>query len=230
MSVEMSGQLNLDGRRDWWSAEAASRLKSAVKAYGSQQLVADKVGIQRGTLSAILSGSQQPKAPNFLAICQVVGVDPREIMAESTPIDPVPSSMLPVPIHDVRASGGSGVHGIEAGTSDETLAFPEKWLRSEFSRPKQLRIVRVAGDSMEPTLSDGDWAMIDIADIKPADAIFVLRWHDMIYVKRVQREGRQLLLVSDNPAYKTIEIDLADEAEAGALKLIGRVVWGSGKI
>ncbi|MEH3159354.1 MAG: S24 family peptidase [Sphingomonas taxi] len=80
-------------------------------------------------------------------------------------------------------------------------------------------IVRVRGDSMQPGLVDGDLIVVDRARRAPdaRGGVFVIRIDEAVMVKRVARTHGGLVATSDNPA--------ADAVPAGAIEVIGRVVW-----
>lgn len=129
-----------------------------------------------------------------------------------------------VPQLDVGASAGPGaVPGEERLTSH--IAFDPKWLRRLGAGDgNQLSIIRVEGDSMSPTLADGDEILVDRADAaeRLRDGIYVLRREDALMVKRlsVDPSGRQATIRSDNEAYPSwAGCDLA------SIDIVGRVVW-----
>ncbi len=127
-----------------------------------------------------------------------------------------------VPKLAIGASAGAG-----ALTDREALAgrigFDEKWLKQMVSDPDSLSLIRVQGDSMAPTLLDGDDIMVDRSAANAAlrDGIHVIRMDDALMVKRLARgPAGRLSVLSDNAAYP----DWPDVA-GGAVKIIGRVVW-----
>jgi phage repressor protein C with HTH and peptisase S24 domain len=129
-----------------------------------------------------------------------------------------------VPRLDVGASAGAGaVAGSEAAEGE--IAFDRKWLRRLGSRDAAaLSIIRVEGDSMAPTLADGDEILVDRGDAaqRLRDGIYVLRIDDALVVKRLTlgpASGRASV-TSDNPAYP----GWPDCGLAG-IDIVGRVVW-----
>jgi len=143
---------------------------------------------------------------------------------------PAPAEgLIAIPRFDIQASAGPG-----AFTDEEQpvahLGFDERFLKQLCSaRPADLSIIRVRGDSMFPTLADGDDIMVDrsIQGIKLQDGIYVLRRDDTLTVKRiaVHPGSRKLTISSDNSAYPTWP-----ECEPGDVEVIGRVVWAGRKI
>ena len=134
-----------------------------------------------------------------------------------------------VPQLDVGASAGPGaVPGAEQAHSH--IAFDPKWLRRLGAGDgSQLSIIRVEGDSMAPTLADGDEILVDRGDAagRLRDGIYVLRRDEALMVKRlaVDPSGRQVTIRSDNEAYPSWPgCDLA------SINIVGRVVWCGRKL
>ena len=137
--------------------------------------------------------------------------------------------LTPVPRLDVSASAGAGAFdGDERAESH--IAFDPAWLRQVArGAPDQLSIIRVEGDSMAPTLGDGDDILVDRGDgaERLRDGIYVLRMDDALVVKRLALHpaGRSLTVASDNPAYPSWP-----DCEPAAVEIVGRVVWTGRKV
>lgn len=132
--------------------------------------------------------------------------------------------MIEIPILDVQASAGFGA--IAASENAYTrFGFDEHWLRALTpAKSTSLSIVRVLGDSMEPTLSDGDEVLVDASDhgSRLRDGIYVLRTDDTLAVKRIAIKpgARQITIASDNPAYPTW-----NDVDTSEVHVVGRVIW-----
>ncbi|APW71861.1 MULTISPECIES: S24 family peptidase [Sphingopyxis] len=131
--------------------------------------------------------------------------------------------MVLVPKLAIGASAGAGA-SIDGEPVEGAVAFDPRWLRDLGADPRALSIIRVAGDSMAPTLGDGDDILVDGSDAATLlrDGIYVLRMDDALMVKRVARapgEGR-ISVISDNPHYRSW-----DDLPMTAVQLVGRVVW-----
>jgi DNA-binding XRE family transcriptional regulator len=89
-------------------------------------------------------------------------------------------------------------------------------------------IMRVEGDSMEPTLRDGGVVIIDQAQRELRDGLLALRINERVQLRRVQVfPGRRVRLIPDNPSYQAIELQGDD---AAAIDVVGRVVWSGGRL
>jgi phage repressor protein C with HTH and peptisase S24 domain len=137
--------------------------------------------------------------------------------------------LIEIPLLDVQASAGHGaLTEVEAYYS--RFGFDECWLRKLTpSQPNSLSVIRVDGDSMEPTLSDGDEVMIDRSDngLRLRDGIYVLRSDDMLVIKRLALgpKGRQISIVSDNRAYPSWH-----DVDRRSVHVVGRVLWFGRKV
>ncbi len=128
-----------------------------------------------------------------------------------------------IPHLDIGASAGAGAEtGVESPLA--VLAFQSNWVRSVASgRAEALSVIRVEGDSMLPTLADGDHILVDTDDRERLrDGIYVLRTDDALLVKRlsVNPASRRLTIRSDNDAYPSW-----DDCDPATVAVIGRVVW-----
>lgn len=132
--------------------------------------------------------------------------------------------IFPVPIFNVQASAGPGAL-VEAEEPQGYLALPESVLRraSHSGDLSALSVITVRGDSMLPTLADGDLIVVDRADAadRLRDGVYVLRSGDLLNVKRISRSpvGNGFSVTSDNQNYPPFLN--CDPAE---LAIIGRVV------
>ena len=124
------------------------------------------------------------------------------------------------------AIGASAGPGAEPGSEEPmaALAFQSNWVRNVATgRPEALSVIGVEGDSMLPTLADGDQILVDSDDRERLrDGIYVLRTDDALLVKRlsVNPATRRLTIRSDNDAYPSW-----DDCDPAGVNVIGRVVW-----
>ena len=103
---------------------------------------------------------------------------------------------------DTAAGAGAIVHE-ERITG--RMKFPLRWLRREGLQAEACRIIRVIGESMEPTLPDGCSVLVNNEVTMPKDGkIFVIRTLDELIVKRaLQLRSERWAVASDNPDRKT---------------------------
>jgi Peptidase S24-like len=159
-------------------------------------------------------------------LARYFGVD--EAMLGAPEREPM-RGLRPVPRLDVGAAAGAGAFdGDERGGGH--IAFDPAWLRRVArGAPELLSIIRVAGDSMVPTLTDGDDILVDRGDAvaRLRDGIYVLRIEGALVVKRLSLNpaARTLSIRSDNPAYPGWP-----DCDPDAVDIVGRVVWAGRKL
>ena len=129
-----------------------------------------------------------------------------------------------IPRYNVKVAAGHG-YIAEDEKPRFTMAFRRYWIRVHLrTDPKSLSVVKVAGDSMEGILFDGDNVLVDHSRNQPGNGLYVLRIGEELIVKRTQTlPGNYLLVSSANEAYQPFELNLADETSG--VEIIGKVVW-----
>ena len=139
------------------------------------------------------------------------------------------SGLVSVKRHPVGVSAGPGAIVVEE-LGKPYFGFDERWLKALTSTPaERLSIVKVEGDSMSPTLNQGDDILVDPGDAaeRLRDGIYVLRADDALVVKRLALHpmGRRVTVQSDNPAYP-------DWPDCGLehIHVIGRVIWSGRRV
>lgn len=179
--------------------------------------------IKRGTPRRLKERERKILAQYFNVDEELLGAP------ESTRLLKTAEGLIAIPRFDVEASAGSGaLDGTERPVAH--IGFDEATLhRITPARAKDLSIIRVMGDSMLPTLSDGDDIMVDraAARVRLHDGIYVLRRDDTLLVKRLTINPMSGLLTisSDNSAYARWP-----DCRPKDVEVIGRVVWSGRRI
>ncbi|MEI6641377.1 MAG: S24 family peptidase [Novosphingobium sp.] len=129
-----------------------------------------------------------------------------------------------IPRLPLGASAGAGTLARDVAPVDR-LRFSGRWLRQQGLEPVMLSVIEVEGDSMEPTLRDGDEILVDRSPRPLRAGLHVIRLDDVLLVKRLEPGAAGTLrVISDNPAYPRMERRAEDVA------VVGRVVWKGGRI
>lgn len=131
--------------------------------------------------------------------------------------------LIMVPMVEARLSAGHGSLEV-SGESDRSYAFRSDFLLRK-GNPKNMVLMRVDGDSMQPEIMDGDAVLLDQSktDIR-LGKIFAVGFEDAIYLKRIDRVPGKVILKSTNPAYPPLEIDVQGQ-EQDLFRVIGQVLW-----
>lgn len=194
------------------------------------------------TVHEWIKNSRTPRGANMRALVEATGISKDWWLHGELP-PPVPAKeshaheqhrveqplagYVAIPLYNgVRAAAGGGAL-VEHETPDDALVFKEQWVRIELgARPQDLYLIRVAGDSMEPTLRSGDVILVDRRATRPdREGVYILRMNDMLLVKRLQAlPGGVVRVSSDNAAFTPFDIKASDVGGSD-LAIIGRVVW-----
>lgn len=181
--------------------------------------------IKRGTPRKLDEADRRKLAEFYDVDEQVLGgfAAPKKAGAKGLALN----GLIPIKKLQIGASAGPGSLADDDEFQD-IMAFGPKWLKQMGGNPDKLSLIVVDGDSMDPTLCDGDDIMVDhsAAERPLRDGIHVLRMDDVLLVKRIALgpSGR-LSIRSDNPQYPDW-----DDVDAGSVNIIGRVVWTGRKL
>lgn len=219
----------------------ATELKERLRRHDiSQRQLADAVGIDVTKLNKAIAGTRRfqvseiDRIRDYLEKVESQGKNSLELRVSLNHAVPAGdyftmggTEYAAIQRYDARLSAG---HGSIVDPNAEPLGvqlYEAQWLRSVTNAaPSQLAVVRVDGDSMEHTLNDGDWILVDRGQQRlNREGIYALQVGDACWVKRVTLNLRDRLIrvISDNPVYPVQELS-EDE-----LSCIGRVVWIVGR-
>lgn len=130
-------------------------------------------------------------------------------LASDAPLSPFKQEFAPfesddkyvyIPALSVRVGLGNG-RSSEHEEVTGKHSYAQSWLNAQGLNPSQLCRVKGEGDSMLPTIADGDSLLVNRAENKISNGrVFAFRVGDEVRVKRLfrQMDGR-VRVVSDNP-------------------------------
>lgn len=147
--------------------------------------------------------------------------------------DPVQDDWDDITGYSQAAGLGDGVEADEYAET-HSLKFKASSLRRKGLHARNLAIYYGKGDSMEPTIKDGDAIMFDTSDTKVVDgALYLVQLHGAAnaeyYVKRAMVLDGAVYFQSDNPAgdhswKKPKKMD----SPRNQITVVGRVRWIAG--
>lgn len=120
---------------------------------------------------------------------------------------------------DVWASCGTGAVIFEE--TSEKLSVPTSLIQN-YSKSNKYSVINARGDSMQPFLQDRDKLIVEhwnggqIID----NCIYVFRYANELFVKRLVKNITQIVIKSDNPLYEPIKISDKDTD----FEVIGQIV------
>lgn len=184
---------------------------------GQLTRLADAIGISRQKMTKIMTGERRVQASEIPAIVSFFDEIQLDQMGDAPDVrSPPPDFLVPVATLD------------KGEAADLGLALPASYIRRMTnSDPGRLAIIRAQGDTMEPTLHDGDLVLLDTSRRDLSwDGLFVIRHRSALQVKRIARSAnrRDVRLISDNSRYPALEVPTAD------VDPVGRVLWYGRKV
>ena len=120
---------------------------------------------------------------------------------------------------DVWASCGTGAVVFEE--TSEKLSVPTSLIQN-YSKSNKYSVINARGDSMQPFLQNHDKLIVEhwnggqIID----NCIYVFRYANELFVKRLVKNITQIVIKSDNPLYEPIKITDKDQD----FEIIGQIV------
>ena len=123
----------------------------------------------------------------------------------------------------IRLSAGISGFVIDSVEDDASpIYFRRDWLAARGLKHESLIAIRVRGESMEPSLHDGDTVIINTADIEPKDGdVFAINYEGEDVVKRLVRDTGAWWLSSDNSDQRRF---VRKECSGNGCLLIGKVI------
>jgi phage repressor protein C with HTH and peptisase S24 domain len=216
------------------STTLRDRLRARARQLGiSPADLATLAGVNRSFVYDILRArSTRPSAERLDRIAEVLKVDRDWLLHGEGQVegalpagDLAEADYVAIASASARPSMGGGAEAEDDVAPGGAYWFRRSWIRKALgTAPSRLRLLQVEGDSMLPTLCDGDTVLVDLSRCSPSPAgIFVLHDGAGLVAKRLEHvptsEPARLRIISDNPRYAPYEC-LASE-----VTIVGRIRW-----
>ena len=134
----------------------------------------------------------------------------------------------PIPRYDVFLAAGDGALN-DQNTPVEHLAFSKAWLKLMSVEPSMAALVSVKGESMQPTLFDGDLVLVDRNrfSVQSGRIYAFIDYEEGARVKRLRLFGNSgMVIQSDNPSSEFSDEERSGQDMQDVLdNIIGEVVW-----
>jgi len=141
-----------------------------------------------------------------------------------TSSEPAEAEFVGIPRYDAWLGAGDGAFNERARRIDD-IPFTREFLQRKLGRntAEGLAILEARGDSMEPTISDGDLVLVDRRQDRLEDGIMAFVRDDTAYVKRIRCLLDGIEIISDNrDIYEPLVVS---RERLDELTIIGRVRW-----
>jgi bacteriophage CI repressor helix-turn-helix domain len=211
------------------------RLEELMAEYGldTQQQLADFAGVSKGLVGQWFNGSTGLGAKPLSAFDKKTRFS-INWLTEGTG-DKYKTHVLPAitesesedrirfPRLNAEATCGAGTindHYIEVV---DYVTVASAWAREKLGgNLNKIQVITARGDSMEPTIEDGDVMFVDTAiEAFEGDGLYLLWYIDGLKAKRLQSTvGGGLMIISDNNSYRTETVRGED---LNAVHIIGRI-------
>jgi phage repressor protein C with HTH and peptisase S24 domain len=224
------------------------RLRTILTHWPSADRLARSMGVSPSAFRKWLKGEAEPSRERLVALARAAGVGVAWLAEGNGPepaFEPVAGNrrrqsardvtpdidwreFVLLPRHPEAAAAGSETPAPPSGS--EFMALRHDWVRTVCGvEPSKLVLETAIGESMTPTIRDGNTLLIDTTDQTFRNfGIYVLEINEQRLVKRVQRKhDGSLVLISDNSAYQP---DTVDKEAASHITVVGRVVWAGGPV
>lgn len=185
--------------------DIATRIAGLVNESGlSLRTLSKAIGVNHVSLSQWVTGKNRPSDKGLEALCLYFHVSPAWVL-----------------YGDDSAAGAQSIRLEDAISIPLLEAEGACGAREDLSQ-YGCGIITAKGDSMMPTLNNGDAVIVDVSqrDVTQ-DGLYAVELGGSTLIKRIQITHKGLLLLSDNTKYKPFTIDDGD-----TLNVIGRVYVG----
>ncbi|WP_252981593.1 LexA family transcriptional regulator [Aliarcobacter butzleri] len=106
-----------------------------------------------------------------------------------------------IDVLNIKASAGTGIENHIVEVID-TIILDKNLFKSPIN-PNKIKLIQVSGDSMFPTLNDGDFVVIDETKSYGVDGIYAINLHNQILIKRLKfKLDGTIQIISDNKEYE----------------------------
>ncbi len=209
----------------------AERMRQIMNDQKSVNDFSVKTGISASLLKAYLNGKSLPGVDNLLKIANSAGVRTGWLAEGEAPM--LKEEAVPYIanagfgedydlVNVVSGRSGAGPGFLPDDSVEMRIAFRRDWLQRK-GDPRRMSLIRIQGDSMEPTLKSGDLVMVNLNlnYLDPSGGIYVITVDDHVMTKRIQMftQSAKVKIISDNEVYETVERHVDD------VIVNGRVVW-----
>lgn len=196
----------------------ADRLNQAMELSGmSQGALAKASGVAQPTIWRLASGNARGST-KIVEIANALGVKSEWLSTGvgqmrddgqqpvAIPSQNLSAGVFRVEVLDLTVSAGPGSFMVSEYVEIlHAIEFTSEHARSLFGNRSQndVKVMTVDGDSMSPTIQSGDRLFFDVSvrNFK-VDGVYAFVFGQHFHVKRLQMQGLQLAVISDNPAYK----------------------------
>lgn len=190
-------------------------LQNLTKTKVSQESIANALGLKQTTISGRASRNSDFSLDELIMLEQALALPIGSVSGIQTNDNCIDLDYF----SDVWASCGTGAVVFEE--TSEKLSVPTSLIQN-YSKTNRYSVINSRGDSMTPFIQDRDKLIVEhwnggqIID----NCIYVFRYANELFVKRLVKNITQIVIKSDNPLYEPIKITDKDQD----FEVIGQIV------
>ena len=190
-------------------------LQNLTKTKVSQESIANALGLKQTTISGRASRNSDFSLDELIMLEQAFALPIGSVSGIQTSDNCIDLDYF----SDVWASCGTGAVVFEE--TSEKLSVPTSLIQN-YSKNNRYSVINSRGDSMTPFIQDRDRLIVEhwnggqIID----NCIYVFRYANDLFVKRLVKNITQIVIKSDNPLYEPIKITDKDQD----FEVIGQIV------
>ncbi|CAM5396305.1 putative HTH-type transcriptional regulator [Afipia felis] len=191
------------------------------RASGNKTGFARLCGVEAESVRQWLNGQSMPSIDKAVAVATACGVSLDWLLLDKNQEQFEETSTVLIQKLTFRPSAGAGM--LLQYNEPDTVAVPRQVLQRLNLPERKARLLNAAGDSMMPTIQDGEPLIIEVdVEMLLDGKIYVFTIDENVYVKRLRRGPGHLVMISDNPDWPTREEQIPNSEH---FALIGRVRW-----
>lgn len=212
--------------RNTWQNIVKNRMKATGE---TQEGLAEKLNVTQGSVAHWLSGRRKPDTDIVASILKAVGIKEIKISSNGSAEEVLTKpnydkNNFYIEVLDITASAGNGYLNSDVMEVIKLIEYDSEQAKVLFNNidANNLKVINIAGDSMQGTFESGDSIYVDISKKEfNGDGIYVFSFGRNLYVKRLQIIKNKLFVISDNKKYKEWDIN---EDEFDQLYIHGKVM------
>jgi len=185
----------------------------------------EQAGVSVQVMKNRIYKNRIPDVDETLKLLSVLGVTVEELFGVKSPASNPDFSLTgqkftlndqKIPVYEQFSSCGFGQYVPDSQTVENYIEIPEELKGKRLTG--HLAASKIRGDSMEPTISNGDTIICDNRGFNE-DGIYVVIYQGKGFVKRLQSVSEGVKITSDNPVYEPVLV----QKDSVDLRVIGQV-------
>ncbi|BDZ81373.1 LexA family protein [Claveliimonas bilis] len=181
----------------------------------TRQDMCDALGVKYTTFTDWVKGNSYPRIDKIELMANYFGISKADLV-EERPTNRSAKSGVAINVY------GSVAAGIPLEMIEDIIDTEE--ITEDMARTGEFFGLRIKGDSMTPTICDGDIVIVrQQNDAESGDIVIATVNGDEATCKRLRKYKEGIELIAINPSYDTLEFS-SEEILEKPVKIIGKVV------